>query len=168
MDKVEIPADVVKLFDGKGMAVVGFEVDQVFKTPEGDVSVPINVAYCHHFEFTMIGKDAKVERIELTGPDDLRAPKNMGHHRLEENIAYVYKDMRPDSEGKPPIVQAFGAANGGEYRKSLCIWYAQTIEGLQAVYIIPMQIDTWNRDKMNKTGGSPFVSGPVPRNSLAP
>ena len=32
-----------------------------------------------------------------------------------------------------------------------------------------MQIDTWNRDKMNKTDPTgKFVSGPVPRNSLAP
>eukprot|EP01052_Picozoa_sp_SAG31_P062773 SAG31_NODE_21739_length_542_cov_0.647856_1_plen_117_part_01 len=31
-----------------------------------------------------------------------------------------------------------------------------------------MQIDTWNRDKMNISGGDPFVSGPVPPHSLAP
>ena len=30
-----------------------------------------------------------------------------------------------------------------------------------------MQIDTWNRDKMDINGG-PFVAGPLPRNSLAP
>ena len=29
------------------MAVVGFEVDQVIRSPEGDVSVPISAAYNH-------------------------------------------------------------------------------------------------------------------------
>ena len=47
--------NIVKRFDGKTMAVVGFEVDQVFKG-ETDVSVPINVAYNHHFEREMLGK----------------------------------------------------------------------------------------------------------------
>ena len=31
-----------------------------------------------------------------------------------------------------------------------------------------MQIDTWNRDQMALSGGSPFVSGPLPGRSLAP
>ena len=36
--------DVVKRFDGKVMAIVGIEMDQVRKTPDGDVSVPITLA----------------------------------------------------------------------------------------------------------------------------
>ena len=31
-----------------------------------------------------------------------------------------------------------------------------------------MQIDTWNRDKMDISGGSRFVPGPLPKHSLAP
>ena len=34
------------------MAIVGFEVDQVRRTPEGDVPVPINMAYNHHCTFS--------------------------------------------------------------------------------------------------------------------
>jgi hypothetical protein len=45
--------------------------------------------------------------------------------------------------------------------------YAQIIESPTQFQITPMQIDTWNRDKMNLTG-SPFVPGPLLRNSLAP
>ena len=45
--------------------------------------------------------------------------------------------------------------------------FAQLVESPTAVNGIAMQIDTWNRDKMNLTG-SPFVPGPHPRNSLAP
>ena len=40
---VDLPADVVKAFDGRTMAIVGFEIDQVMpgKGPNGtDLSVP--------------------------------------------------------------------------------------------------------------------------------
>ena len=47
------------------MAIVGFEVDQVFLAPDGggeEISVPINVAYNHHFESTMVGKGANLKK----------------------------------------------------------------------------------------------------------
>ena len=47
LPETKLPQDIVKRFAGKGMAVVGFEVDQVRKTPDGDVSLPINLAYNH-------------------------------------------------------------------------------------------------------------------------
>ena len=37
--------------------------------------------------------------------------------------------------------------------------YAQIIESPTEMQITPMQIDTWNRDKMNLSTNSPFVSG---------
>ena len=40
----DLPEDLVHRFDGKAMAIVGVEMDQVMKTPDGDVSVPINCA----------------------------------------------------------------------------------------------------------------------------
>ena len=54
---VPLPADLVAQFAGKGMAVVGYETDSVRRTPAGDVSVPINMAYNHrktenHFPLT--------------------------------------------------------------------------------------------------------------------
>jgi hypothetical protein len=45
-----LPPDIVKKLDGKGIAIVGYEVDQIRITPEGDVSVPINMHYNHHRE----------------------------------------------------------------------------------------------------------------------
>jgi hypothetical protein len=43
---VDLPDHVVDRFKGKGMAVVGFEMDQVRTVAgEGDVSVPINAVY---------------------------------------------------------------------------------------------------------------------------
>ena len=47
---VKLPADLVKRFDKKAMAIVGYETDSVRKTPAGDVSVPINMAYNHHHD----------------------------------------------------------------------------------------------------------------------
>ena len=43
----DLPDAIVQRFDGKVMAIVGVEMDQVMKTPNGDVSVPINFAYNH-------------------------------------------------------------------------------------------------------------------------
>lgn len=54
---VSLPQDVVGAFNGKTMAIVGFEIDQVLQKDDGqaDVSVPINVVYNHHFESQMAG-----------------------------------------------------------------------------------------------------------------
>ncbi len=42
---VDLPKDVVERYKGKGMAVVGFEMDQVRTVNGTDVSVPINAVY---------------------------------------------------------------------------------------------------------------------------
>merc|ERR1719433_838916 len=48
---VPLPKEIVERFDGKAMAVVGFEMDQVRKLPDGtEQSIPISYAYNHHFE----------------------------------------------------------------------------------------------------------------------
>mmetsp|Transcript_3494 Transcript_3494/g.10810 ORF Transcript_3494/g.10810 Transcript_3494/m.10810 type:complete len:746 (+) Transcript_3494:757-2994(+) len=170
LEPVDLPADIVQRYDGKGMAVVGFEVDQVRKTPEGDVSVPINVAYNHHFESNMIGKKSKLEKIVFDGPNDPRREAlaaEMGHG-VPYHSHYVVRDLAP---GNPlPTSQGFGAGNGGEYRMSYHGYapgYVQVIESPTQFQMTPMQIDTWHREKMNLTG-SPFYQGPVPRNSWAP
>lgn len=169
---VPLPADIVSRYHGKGMAVVGFEVDQVRKTPKGDVSVPINVAYNHHFESNMVGANARLEKIQFTGPDDARLLKlqaEMGHGLPSQSEHWVVRDLNPD--GAIPSHQSFGGANGGEYRKSFHGYppgYAQVIESPREFQMTPMQIDTWNRDKMSLDGPTKFVPGPLPHNSLAP
>ena len=42
---VELPKHIVEKYSGKGMAVVGFEMDQVRRVNGTDVSVPINAVY---------------------------------------------------------------------------------------------------------------------------
>merc|ERR1719482_1032949 len=46
---VPVPEEISKRFAGKTMAITGYEVDQVMKTDKGDVPVPINHAYNHHY-----------------------------------------------------------------------------------------------------------------------
>jgi hypothetical protein len=41
MDNIPLPADIVSRFHEKTIAVIGYEVDQVYQTPSGDQSVPI-------------------------------------------------------------------------------------------------------------------------------
>ena len=51
MDPVPMDKDLVARFQGKTMAIVGYESDQVIVTEgQPDVSVPITHAYNHHFE----------------------------------------------------------------------------------------------------------------------
>ena len=61
------------------IAIVGLEIDQVRKTPRGDVSVPINVAYNHHHDTAVVGKGTRLVEVE-------RAPKlspGVAEHRVQ-------------------------------------------------------------------------------------
>ena len=106
---VDLPADIVAKYNGKGMAVVGFELDQVRRTADGDVSVPITCSYNHHFESNMVGARASLHKVSGP-PPGAEAP---GHGYAAERY-----DVREDLAGELPSHQAFGAANGGEVRKS--------------------------------------------------
>jgi len=63
-----IPPDIVKRFDGKVMAIVGIEMDQVRRTPEDDVSVPISLAYNHHHNTFILGKGSNMEILNRDDP----------------------------------------------------------------------------------------------------
>jgi hypothetical protein len=164
MTPVSLPPEIIARFTNRGMAVVGFEFDQVRKTKGGDISVPMNVAYNHHFETTMTGKYSRMEKIKARHKDFT----NMGHSHPDQGYIMEAIDLIPNPV--IPTSQSFGAGNGGEARKSFHGYapgFAQIINSPQTLYITPMQIDTWNRDWMNLTG-SPFVPGLLPRHSLAP
>jgi hypothetical protein len=65
-----IPEAIAKRFEGKVMAITGYEQDQVMVSPVGqpgvnpeqDVSVPINWAYNHHYMAWMTGKHSKLKK----------------------------------------------------------------------------------------------------------
>eukprot|EP00462_Mataza_sp_D1_P024841 CAMPEP_0175128078 /NCGR_PEP_ID=MMETSP0087-20121206/4735_1 /TAXON_ID=136419 /ORGANISM="Unknown Unknown, Strain D1" /LENGTH=719 /DNA_ID=CAMNT_0016410113 /DNA_START=120 /DNA_END=2279 /DNA_ORIENTATION=+ len=165
LPEIKLPLDLVKRFDGKAMAVVGFEADQVRRTKEGDVSVPINIAYNHHYGAMLLGKGSKVERVKR----DRNDPTQPAHPGPVPGYVDVAVEHTPSQNGLPTSM-VFGYSNGGEFRKTyhaLAPPFAQLVESPSTIHITPMQIDTWNRDAMNLTG-SPFVPGPAPENSLAP
>ena len=165
-----LPDDIVKRFDGKAIAIVGLEIDQVRKTPEGDVPVPINVAYNHHHDTAVVGKAAKLVEVERDDPRFEKAEKaGRKYVRLSGMKAWVAEEQGPSAQGLPTSAM-FSDGNGGEYRKSFHAYappYAQIVESPTQLAGAPMQIDTWNRDKMDVRGG-PFVPGPYPKAAYAP
>jgi|EP01047_Picozoa_sp_COSAG01_P023257 hypothetical protein len=173
------PDHIVKKYAGKGMAIVGWEIDQVRKGagPNGeDVSVPISASYNHHYGVTMIGASARFKEVQLEGPDDPRAREFManGHGGPIpwEQTHYAVEQMKPSASGQPVKVRAT-SSNGGEYRRSFHGFppgYALVVDSPTHVQTTPMQIDTWNRAEMNISHNSKakFVPGPLPAASLAP
>ena len=110
LEPVPIPTLVRKAFDGKVMAIIGFEVDQVRIDDSGkEVSVPINVAYNHHFETRMAGKKSSFVRFRR------------GMSRAKEGHGLPIHDFvlvdHLNGTNKYPTGQSFGPANGGEFRK---------------------------------------------------
>ena len=57
MDKVPLPDAIVKRFDNKPIAIMGYEEDQVFAN---GTSVPINWAYNHHYVPVVILQSIRV------------------------------------------------------------------------------------------------------------
>lgn len=175
LEPVLLPVDMVRRYNGTGMAIVGWEIDQVRRTADGDVSVPISASYNHHYVAQMIGAGARFKKVKLDGPADPRAASlsASGHgHVSWDQPQYLVEKERTPSSGLPNL-QQFSSGNGGEYRKTyhgFAPGYALVVDSPTAMQITPMQIDTWNRDAMNISGPGPtkFVPGPLPRASLAP
>ena len=115
LPSVELSDELKQRFKGKGMAVVGFEADQVRKGagPNGeDVSVPINVAYNHHYGARLLGGGSSMQRV----PRDPSNPRTMGL-QPEPGWAWIPVEHTPSKNGLPTSM-VFGYANGGEFRKS--------------------------------------------------
>eukprot|EP00038_Savillea_parva_P006493 m.164130 g.164130 ORF g.164130 m.164130 type:complete len:753 (-) comp12385_c0_seq1:70-2328(-) len=163
----DIPDDIKQRFDGKVMAIVGMESDQVRKTPNGDVSVPITWAYNHHHDTAVVGKKSHLEKVHRS--DKRMASVGKDYIRLSHDMAWIPVEDEPTESGAPSSAM-FSDGNGGEYRKSMHVYappYVQLVESPVSFAGSPMQIDTWNRDKMPNES-SPFVAGPLPAHSLAP
>ena len=165
-----LPPALVARFAGKGMAIVGFEADQVRTVGGKDVSLPINCAYNHHYGLNVVGAGSSMQRVKR----DPARRETMGGHDAPGPAGFVdlAVEHTPSLTGLPTS-NVFGYNNGGEFRKSyhaLAPPFAQLVEGPKQVNFGPMQIDTWNRDKMSLDPGdlTPFVPGPQPGNSLAP
>jgi len=174
---VDLPADIIKKYSGKGMAIVGWEIDQVRRTANGDVSVPISASYNHHYGSTIIGAGVRFRKVVLDGPNDPHLKDTAKHEagcgKLPwDQPRYIVEGPELSPRGLPTR-QGIQSGNGGEYRKTyhgFAPGHAVVVDSPTSIQITPMQIDTWNRDEMNISGPLPpkFVPGPEPRASLAP
>ena len=105
---------MIERYAGRGMAVVGFEMDQVIPGAGAggvDVRVPITQAYNHHFESVMVGNKSTLRRVRLDG--HAHAARHGGHGLPAE--AWEAVELGEGVDGLPTHL-AFGGANGGEYR----------------------------------------------------
>jgi len=153
---INLPPDLVKRFDGKVMAITGYEIDQVThvgpqtgSTTKGgilggfscfpecngtDKSVPIYHAYNHHYFGWLTGKDS--ELYDMEKPIHVPNPSYTGVRSL------------PNTHGFPTNI-VFKENPGGEYRKSYHGYpsgYAQLLHSPTQWVVEPMQIDTHNRN----------------------
>jgi len=161
MDPVPLPAELIKRFENKTMAIIGYEIDQVMRTSAGDVPVPINHAYNHHYMTYLMSKNTKLKKVK----SDQEAVHRGYNHGAAEYWTVVPADNKFPS--RVPVSQLFSEGNGGEMRLSYHGYpkgYAQLIRSPDRVAINPMQIDTMNR---NHTGPD-FKAGPLPRSALSP
>ena len=164
-DPVPLPPALVKRFDGRTMAITGYEIDQVvhagapppppagaplsgfacFPSCDGggaDASVPSYNAYNHHYFSWIVGKNGEV----YDAPDERRVP-NPTRSAVRDTAPPV-----PSQEGANSIV--FKENPGGEFRKSYHGYpagYAQLVWSPSSWVVEPMQIDTHNRATGNLT-----------------
>ena len=166
-----LPAAIVERFRGRVMAVVGYEVDQVFdgdgdhtNSNNADRRVPITWAYNHHYGAFLHNSQA----VRLSFQDDVKAHhdnlQRTGYHHGHKHVLAEFFDDQ--TTVVYPQLQFFSEANGGEMRGS---WhgypagYAQLIRAPDVFSAVPMQIDTWDRKRQSNAS---YVPGaPLPRQS---
>merc|ERR1719392_176529 len=169
MSPVHLDKQLVERFNGKVMAVVGYEVDQVVVVEgQPDKSVPITHAYNHHYIGYLSTSSSELVRtsIEEGTPSKGTMGTNHGHHAFYHPVMREdFDDPTPDSE--VPTSQFISEGNGGEFRKSYHGYpkgFAQLVESPTTFHIQPMQIDTKNRHY----NGTDFKPDLMPKASLAP
>ena len=167
LPQVNLSQKLIQRFNNKAMSVIGLEADQVRRTKDGDVSLPISLAYNHHYGFNLVGKGSAMQYVPTppVGPDKMTT-----HPGPRPGHSYLPVEHTPSNHTPFPSSIVLGYSNGGEYRKTyhaLAPPFAQIIESPTHFSVVPMQIDTWNRDLMNLSG-SRFQPGPAPKNSFAP
>jgi hypothetical protein len=137
---ISLPEHIAKRFEGKVMAVTGYEVDQVMLDPNTnhEVPVPITWAYNHHYAAWLLsGKKVQLVEEETTG---MSARLN---HGAAKHL--VPKRVHADDEEivEYPMAQWFSEGNGGEMRRSYHGYpkgYAQLIQSPDTFHVVPMQM----------------------------
>jgi len=174
----KFPAEFVKNYDNKVMAIVGYEFDQVIQNADGTESpVPVTWSYNHHYSARVVGKYAEMYQEGVDGQQDPRA-KNIGHLSgpYDGKPASVWQARSkndPTPNSPIPAIVDFDEANGGEWRKSFHGYphgYAQLVESPVGFRVEPMQIDTRSRDGSMAKPSDGFHPDPtlVPKAYAAP
>ena len=107
LDPVPLPKNIRDRFAGKSMAITGYEIDQVRRTPSGDVPVPITWAYNHHYMAYITSEKAELVKKKGTHV-------GIGHDTEEYWEPVALDDHNPESD--IPLSQLFSEGNGGEFR----------------------------------------------------
>lgn len=170
MDPVTLPPNIVKRFNNKVMAIVGYESDQVFHDSndiygKNDISVPITWAYNHHYEAYLRNADTQIVRNYNKNDND----NGQYNHGAKQSWIVILNNS-DTIQTKYPNNAFFSEANGGEFRASFHGYpknYAQLIYSPKFFDIQPMQIDTRNRDP-KYINDSVFHAGLLPKESAAP
>lgn len=138
---VPLPQEIVAEFDGKIMAVTGFEFDILRNTSDGKVEhVPCYESYNHHYAQMIIGKGADGTAKNF----DPEAPVQNSHG----GPRWVAIPNGKDS-GSGFSTQSFNEHNGNEARQTyhgMPNGYVVPIESPQTWHMTPMQINTRNPD----------------------
>jgi hypothetical protein len=172
MPPVPLPKNIVSRFDNKKIAIVGYEVDQVFTDTNGvDSSVPITWAYNHHYEAYLRNGENSFEKIgeNKFNSNDL-GQYNHGARKIFKLGNGTGTSDNLSNELFNDNALYFSEGNGGEFRASFHGYpngYAQLLNSPKYFNIQPMQIDTRNRNPkyINDTN---FHPGIMPMNSAAP
>jgi len=159
MDDVPLPKEIVERFADGVIAVTGYEMDQV--TDDG-LSIGYNRVYNHHYGAFLVGAGSSLRKM----PCGLR-DYHMGC--MMNGEPSMWMAVPHDSNEDVPSSQFFSEGNGGESRKSFHGYpdgYAQLVARPRNFSLIPMQIDTWNRD--TPVHDHDYIAGPLPRAAQSP
>ena len=75
------------------MAIVGLEMDQVRRTPNGDVSVPITLTYNHHHDTAVVGQGSRLEKVKYDVNDPRVQAAGRKYIRLDKGYRWIPKEM---------------------------------------------------------------------------
>jgi hypothetical protein len=159
MDPIPLPPEIVSRFDGKTMAIIGYEANQVMVTDEGETFVPAYWSYNHHSSLFLLGKKSYLVEVDgKVGIDD----EELNHGYLK-----YYMPMSDPDYKSATVPDYLDLLDGAEYRKAFHGYpkgYAHLIHSPHTYQVQPMQIDTHNRDY----NGPGFKAGIEPKSSTAP
>ena len=146
MEETPLPADFVRRYANKTVAITGYECDSVRILPDGtEEHVPIYDQYNHHHAAWVVGDGAAMVDLGAAG----RASTH-GHGRWEvrnrpQTRAQRLADATAPPKSRVPTSVYLVDGNGGEYRMSLHGTHrgtAMMVESPSVFRITPMMINT--------------------------